>query len=503
MKIPIRIPACLACVLVLLAAAGCSATKPPTASKAAVITPQHAELAKAFFARQEELARRFGPVAEPYLPTNSAARWEEWLAPEVWQFFAAGKQGDWRKLDALYLYMAKRSTQFIFPGATNDPPDPAVFVAWAPVNEAYWAFRELATPGAQSFVDYAEAVFSTLPTNAIYFAGSDVGRFMVECVGASSSKQPPLLLVSPNQLNSTVYGSYVRARYGPAISYDQAWDQQAFGEYLEEAEKRMKAGTPKPGESLEMRDGHVNPSGPGAVSEFNGLVMERIWRGNPDRPAFLEGYTVPDWVWPLAVPQGPLLRLERKPVEVFSDQVLAEDEEWWGSWMERTCGRRVTAVTPWKEIESLAHKHYQHPTDVAPMDPIWRQTQPRVVQDNWCGAPAIQRGQIAKLFSKRAMMATDSQTQQKLAQAASLAFRQAFALCPNAAFVTEDYLYWLACLRNREEAGQVLTFMEAQGRADGQPADCWKNYREWFQALPKVEPASLAAPSAGPSGSAR
>lgn len=453
-------------------------------------------LLKAFFVKQEAAARGLGELAEMHLEHYDPAKWQEQLAPEVWPYFAAGKRGDWAEVERLYLAMAVRSEQWDF--GRGDKPDPRVVVIWQPVTASYWAFRQLSVSGAQGYVDYAEAVRKSLPADALYFAGSDTGYYLVECVGAVETNPPPFLLISPNQLSGGSYLDRLVLEQGEALGLSHDTVQAAFRTYLTEARQRAETGRPKPGEEVKVVDDRVQVSGSTPVWEINGKVMKELWQGNPGRTVLLEGPFVPDWAWEHATPLGPLLRIEHEPVKSLPPETVAADFAWWDAYLTRCYGQTVTAATPWPEIERMARTNFMGRKDLVPLDSLWRLAKPSVVLFQRCSGPAVQRGQIARLYSTKAQQETDPAAKRRLAEAATLAYRQAFAMCPTAKKVVDDYLYWLACVRNLEEAEAVLSFMESHLRQEGVPVESFHAWRKWFQELPHSSGQTDAEPDQPP-----
>ncbi len=181
---------------------------------------------------------------------------------------------------------------------------------------------------------YAGDILKEMPSNAVYFGGTDPGRFVVTAFQALGTK--PIYVLSQNPLADYNYVDFARSQYGP--DRGDAWKQASlaahpqevlvlpgtnewvriFGEYL------RQSGNPfKPGERVQLK-------GIEEISAFNSMISHRIFETNRTRGEFFleESYPM-DWYYPHAEPCGLILRLDPKPLPAIGPEVVAQDRRFW------------------------------------------------------------------------------------------------------------------------------------------------------------------------------
>jgi hypothetical protein len=118
--------------------------------------------------------------------------------PEVWKFFNAGKKGNWSEVNELFSKrIAPRSYQFEHPG---EPDERYSTTAWQPVNEAHFAYQQLAVANPKHLLAFGRHISDSLPSNSTYFAGTDAGRFVVDFASLANGRPRSFTLISQNQL---------------------------------------------------------------------------------------------------------------------------------------------------------------------------------------------------------------------------------------------------------------------------------------------------------------
>lgn len=419
------------------------------------------------------------------------------VAPEVWPYFEAGKKGNWSKADKLYRNMARRSHHFDF----GVEPDERLVATWQPVNETYWVLRELASADPGSYLRYAGDILDSLSAGSIYLGQTDAGRFMVTFLSNSHADGDPFLVLTPNALADGSYLDYLRRMYGAKMNVPTPeGSQAAFADYLEDAKRRHEMGQLKPGELVTITNGLTAVSGQVAVMEINGRILKLILNRNPQREIFLEGPYLPDWSFPHLMPEGVLLRVVHDPLNELPREVMARNREWWSNRTSELLGERVSLDTPWTRIIELARATYlDRKKRGLEQYARWRVGNTTLpLQAEVCVNYAIQRAGIGQVYSWRARVAAEQSVKAAYTQEADLAFRQAFALCPNA----YDTVYyqsakWLGEQQHWDDLRLVLDFLELMALPEEASTREWiERSRAWLKQSAAGEPLPAQVPQA-------
>src|SRR5260221_12980345 len=92
-------------------------------------------------------------------------------APEIWDFFEAGENGDWKTVAALYGTLRRGAYQY--EGTRKDSR--LETTVWQTVNESFGAYDECAN-GAEKYVTtFAREILDSMPRGSVYFGGTDPG----------------------------------------------------------------------------------------------------------------------------------------------------------------------------------------------------------------------------------------------------------------------------------------------------------------------------------------
>jgi hypothetical protein len=419
------------------------------------------------------------------------------VAPEVWPYFEAGKRGNWSKVDKLYRSMARRSHQFDF----GDEPDERLVATWQPVNETYWVLRELASADPESYLRYARDILDSVPAGSIYLGQTDAGRFTVTFLSNSHADGDPFLVLTPNALADGSYLDCLRSMYGAKVYIPTPEDSQAaFADYFEDAKQRHEMNQLKPGELVTITNGRPSVSGQVAVMEINGRIMKLILTRNPQREVFLEGPYLPDWSFSHLVPEGVLLRVAQAPLDELPPEVMARNRAWWNKRTSELLGEHIALDTPWSRIIELARATFlDREKRGLEQGARWRVGDTTLpLQVEVCMNHAIQRAAIGQVYSWRANVTAEQSAKAAYAREADLAFRQAFALCPNA----YDTVYyqsakWLGEQQRWDDLELVLSFLEEMALPEEAGTREWiQRSRDWLkQQSAAGEPLSTSAAS--------
>lgn len=134
--------------------------------------------------------------------------------------------------------------------------------------------------------------------------------------------------------------------------------QDCFSEYLNDAQRRLQAGQLKPGEDVKVVGGRVQVSGQVAVMAINGLLTKVMFEKNPDNEFFVEESFPLDWMYPHLTPFGVIMKINRKPLTTFTEDIFERDHQFWSQYSERLIGNWITYDTPVSNIVSFVEKVY-------------------------------------------------------------------------------------------------------------------------------------------------
>jgi hypothetical protein len=273
---------------------------------------------------------------------------------------------------------------------------------------------------------FGDDIIQSIPPGSIYFGGTDPGRFIVTALQKSQTDGDPFFTLTQNALADGSYLNYLRSIYGDKIKIPIAEDaQRCFQEYSEGAQQRFQNHTLKPGEDVQMTQGHVRISGQVAVMEINGLLVKTIFDKNPDREFNIEESFPLDWMYPNLEPHGLIMKINRQPLSGLSEAIVRSDSDYWTQFVTPLIGDWLHTDTTVKEITVFAGKIYVE------QDLSGFTGDPQFVQNEYsCKMFSKLRSSIAGLYAWRAQHATDAGEKKRMNDAADFAFRQAFALCP-------------------------------------------------------------------------
>ncbi len=251
--------------------------------------------------------------------------------------------------------------------------------------------------------------------------------------------------------------------------------QQAFSDYMADAQQRIyhddthpnEPKQVKPGEDVHLDGaGHVQVSGQVAVMAINGLLTKVIFDHNPSNEFFVEESFPLDWMFPHLTPSGVIMKINREPLPMLTEDILKRDHEFWSKYSERLIGNWVTYDTPVKEITDFAERVYMH------HDYTGFKGDLKFVRDDQ-GQKAFSklRSSIAGVYSWRLgqppsggvmppqYMATGA-NRALVEKEADFAFKQAFAFCPYSPEAVYRYVQLLVNMRRVDDA--ILIAQTAQ-----------------------------------------
>ena len=248
---------------------------------------------------------------------------------------------------------------------------PALFLSLLPL----WSnFDGCSQAGHWFGYMYGSDMMRDMDKNAVYYGGSDPGRFVPTFMAFVESQQPDawkadwalhpqetakighgfdrrdVTVITQNALCDTFYATYIReqydARFRPAkwtpfekwLGRDQAYPElpvtcvsneelvEAWDEYSRwpDVAARIARGEP------ELR------SGSNDVFDINGIVAQKIFEKNKrDHTFYLEQSVPITWMYPYLLPSGLIFKLNADPLDKLPDDAVAEDRKFWDAYSQK------------------------------------------------------------------------------------------------------------------------------------------------------------------------
>ncbi len=396
---------------------------------------------KAFFAAKERQARADLKDAGEDAP------------PEVWSYFEAARNGNWSEAARLWQVIRNLGDD------TKPGSKPCQSKAGSPLIEtelALGAFRE----GEPKYpVAYGQGIVQSIPAGAIFFGGTDPGRGLPTLFSKSHVEGDPFFTLTQNALADGTYLEYLRRMYGKKISIPTTTDSQnAFQEYMDDAQRRLKHDQTsynepkqiKPGEDVRLVDGKVQVSGQVAVMAINGLLAKMIFDKNAEREFYVEESFPLDWMYPHLSPHGWVMKINRQPLKTIPAEAVQKDREFWGGQTKKLLGEGIGEGLSVKELCGFVEKVY------ADRNLEQFKGDPKYVTDPWAPkAYSKLRSSIAGVYAWRMQNTKGSEEREAMRKEAEFAFRQAFALCPQSPEAVYRYVNLLVGTGRGEDALEI------------------------------------------------
>jgi hypothetical protein len=326
---------------------------------------------------------------------------------------------------------------------------------WQPISEVYFAYREFHTWNTNWFHRFGHDIISLIPSNSIYFGGTDPGRFIVTALCDSQIDGRQFFTLTQNQLADQGYLDYLRTMYGYKLYVPTAIDSQnAFKDYLDDARKRLEEQKLKPNEDVRIVDDRLQVSGQVAVMGINALLTEIIVDKNPDQEVFVEESFSLDWMYPHLSPHGLIMKLNRTPLAELDEDTVKRDRDYWNRYVKELIGDWLTEKTSVKEVCEFGEKVFLR-KDLAGFagNLGFVTNQPAQV------AYSKLRTSIGGLYAWRGEYADSPDEQKRMRQEADFAFRQALALCPSSPEIVFRYVNLLLAKKRNDDALMVARLL--------------------------------------------
>jgi tetratricopeptide (TPR) repeat protein len=236
---------------------------------------------------------------------------------------------------------------------------PAIFLSLMPL----WSnFDNCSQAGHWFGYMYGTDMMRDMDKNAVYFGGSDAGRFVPTYMAFVESQQDDywkhepfdrrdVAVITQNALCDTYYTQYIRNQYDnrfrpkpdsytpfekwlgrdkaypttstTCISDDELFECWQEYDNLPETVARVKMGGP----AQRLRPGTND------VFVVNGLVARKIFDKNKKDHTFYIEQSVPiDWMYPYLLPWGLILKLNPTPMDSIPQEEIEKDRKFWDAY---------------------------------------------------------------------------------------------------------------------------------------------------------------------------
>jgi hypothetical protein len=394
---------------------------------------------------------------------------------EVWQFFDLVERNDWRRATNVFEHLRSESALYSYPGPPNGfwglvrqllnrpaasrPASAMNDVLWCPVHETLGIAESFHEWDGQLLHRFGRDIIDSIPTNSIYFGGTDPGRFVITALSESHRQGKPFFTITQNALADARYLDYLRQMYGAKIYIPTLADSQtAFSNYLADAQQRMQSGQLKPGEDVKTVDNRVQVSGQIAVMEINGLLVRVIFEHNPGHEVYIEESFPLEWMYPYLSPHGLIMKLNPEPLAELTEPAIRKDHEYWRRYTGQLLGDWMTDATSVQEVCDFAERVYLR-KDLGAF------TGDRAFARNDMAQKSFSklRSSIAGLYAWRKEHTETEEERTRMAKEADYAFRQALALCP---YSPEAVFRYVTLLTNEKRPQDALLVAQTCLRVD-------------------------------------
>lgn len=173
-----------------------------------------------------------------------------------------------------------------------------------------------------------------METNAIFFGGTDPGRFVPTYMIYSGGCRSDVFLITQNALADNTYLNVMRDLYGNAIYIPSAQDSnRAFQQYIED----VRAGRIPANAAIAIDpNGRVSVQGVQGVMEINGIICKMIFDVNKHKHAFYveESYVI-NWMYPYLSPHGLIMKINSEPMDQLTPEMVKNDLDFWTWYSKR------------------------------------------------------------------------------------------------------------------------------------------------------------------------
>jgi hypothetical protein len=187
----------------------------------------------------------------------------------------------------------------------------------------------------------------------------------------------------------------------------------------------------------------------GVVADMgvNARLAKMIFDKEPNREFYVEESFPLKWMYPCLEPHGLIFKLNHEPPAALSDEMVTQDHDYWTKTITPMIGDWLNDGTTVADIAAFAEKIYLR------RDFSGFSGDPAFVENAYAHEIfSKERSAIAGLYAWRAQHDTDAADKQRMSSAADFAYRQAWALCPDAPEAIFRYVQFLMSANRTDDA---------------------------------------------------
>ncbi len=406
------------------------------------------------------------------------------MPSEVQAFFAVAAEGNWPAVSNAFVELRKHAGQSEPSGKTDERLRGP---AWQAVVDTWGALDAFGEGDEKYAMVFGTNIIASIPAGSVYFGGTDAGRFIITALQKSHVQAEPFFTLTQGALPDARYLEYVRGMYGAKIYTPTDQDsKKALQDYTEDAAQRRSKNQLKPGETVTVgADGKIQVSGQMAVVQVKGLLAKIIFEKNPDREFYIEESFPFDWMRPYLEPHGLIFKINRQPLPGLSDKIIGQDRDYWRSLVRPMIGDWLADDTPVAAVAAFAKKVFGR------RDFRGFKGDPRFIQNAYSHRMFSKlRSSIAGLYMWRLDQAAGAEEKDRMARAADLAFRQAWALCP---YSQEALFRYVNFLVKQQRISDALWVAETAAQMPSMQGREGQQIRDLVAQLKKFQKAKQAS----------
>jgi hypothetical protein len=344
-------------------------------------------------------------------------RWEGW-----WR----GWGNMWRSLGpklAAKVWVRSHLARNGGPGSLS-PPD-MWGVCGSAARDLANAFDVFGNIGEKFSERFGREIIASIPSGSIYLGGDDAGHYIPAVMLAPLDGTNSFYILPQWIFRTRDTGELgrLRAIYGRQIHMPTDNDlEECFRDYCERVISETNIDEYPEGSSVNMAS----------------LAIQRLMEANPTRGIYLDEEDFICAFLPQMEPHGFVFKLHRQPMAAMPDRVLQDDREFWSKEIRPLIGDWLTEKTSLAEVVTFVEQ-------ISRKDPpVGFSGDAGFIRN--IGAQTLfsnARNSIAYLYAWRVEKAKDESERKRMAEAADLAYRQAWALCPGSEEVIFSYVAFL------------------------------------------------------------
>lgn len=175
-------------------------------------------------------------------------------------------------------------------------------------------------------IGFGREILATMPQGAIYFGGTDPGRFLVQSA-YDLDPDKKISIMSQNAISDVNQLGVIRARFGERLVMP---DELQIAEAFRVFDDDVTIGRYWPSGSGERdpKTGRIQVDGLQDLMYVNGLIVRQILEQNPGCAVFIEESYRMDWMAPHLEPHGMILKVHAEPTPLTEEKADAAIAYW-------------------------------------------------------------------------------------------------------------------------------------------------------------------------------